>query len=230
MGLNLPTGGSIAMEDVRSLSPGATVAILHGLLISNDEAFRPLQMSEISGLECGRTETGDYIWAHRDEVNARTDVKLCHDYVASSAAIPAASSGVATRAFPGDQASVHSRTPVGAASPKRGKARLCILGAQGLPNVRRVGTQRPFCEWALVDLSGRTVTSGRTGSDDSNPASPDWSKQLFLVPLPSDRATRKDFALRFDIRTRSTMRKYAPCAVLRLILSSLAYTDTADNC
>lgn len=152
--LNLPTGGSIAMESIRSLSPDATVAILHGLLIANDETFHPMRMSEISRLECGRTETGDYVWARRDEIDARPDTKLCHDYVSSSTATPAAptnqdedaSDPPSPRALPQDsgstgstespaskgaeaasstsQASQHSSTPTGAASPKRNEARL----------------------------------------------------------------------------------------------------------
>ncbi|KAJ0391115.1 hypothetical protein P43SY_010748 [Pythium insidiosum] len=85
-GLDLPSRDSVDMSQTHSqtLSPDAALALFVDLLrivcSERGREFDPLQMSELSGLECGyMPATGDYVWAHRDELlNRSVDIQLAH--------------------------------------------------------------------------------------------------------------------------------------------------------
>jgi hypothetical protein len=105
------------------------------------------------------------------------------------------------------QASQYPVSPTVSVSLNRSKSSLCILGADNLPKVRYVGTQRPYCEWEIVTLQGVRVAFGRTERDDKSSSSPKWN-QSFPVPLTSDQVARLDYKIRFVVKTPTLFVQY----------------------
>lgn len=228
--LNLASYGSTAMETNRSLSPDETVLLLRELLTVFDEKFEPLLMSKLLGLECGFVlATGENIWAHRSEIEARhPDIRFRHDYVASST-IPSTAQGetpkqltlptssqepplavpivtpAAVAAPTSSLLPLDTRTSVEPAPPTRTEARLYIFGVDNLRRVRLVGKQSPYCKWKLLGPSGQELASGRTNRHVKGGCSPDWSAQPFLIPLPKKLATLKGCSLLFVIKTATAV-------------------------
>ncbi|TMW58627.1 hypothetical protein Poli38472_010186 [Pythium oligandrum] len=80
-GIDLSSTGAVKMESARTLSPDGTIVLLRELLTAYDSNFDPLKVSTICDLECAIiVATGEHIWAHRSEIEGRTDIIFRHDY------------------------------------------------------------------------------------------------------------------------------------------------------
>ncbi|TMW58119.1 hypothetical protein Poli38472_011707 [Pythium oligandrum] len=58
-----------------------------------------------------------------------------------------------------------------------------IVRVEGLPNVRRLGVQSPYCKWRLVGSDQREVASSRTMPGIKGGVSPQWETQSFWIVL-----------------------------------------------
>lgn len=108
------------------------------------------------------------------------------------------------------QASQQTNSPTVSVSLNRSETSatsLRILGADNLPNVRHVGTQRPYCKWEIVNSQGVRVAFGRTERDGNNSSSPRWN-QPFHIPLTDDQVARSDFKLLVIVKTPTLFIRY----------------------
>jgi len=228
--LQLDVCGSIDMETNKMLRPDAINLLLHELLLAHDKTFEPRRMSTISKLECGMVKkTGECIWAHRNEINARhPEIRLIHDYVTSSALPAPTPESIAAQspALSVNQPSpeeltrildrrhndvvetkplLHPRrraqTPAALWLPMK-EARLCILGAEDARRVVLAGNQQsPYCKWRLLDPSREEVAFGRTEPHENGGRSPTWRRQPFLVPQPPSLTSLMGCMMLFRVKT-----------------------------
>ncbi|TMW61252.1 hypothetical protein Poli38472_013715 [Pythium oligandrum] len=207
------------MSRDRSLSPNETLHLLRELLhVKYDSDFDVLKMTKYTGLECAIVITrmtepyviasGTCVWASRDEIEQYTHALVfANDHVApdSMASIHAAteeewrkSREIAPEMEPQLSANHSSPCTERVESPgtdvtSRPTAMMMrIVSIQGLPNVRRVGKQRPYCRWRFIDINQRDVASDRTQPHDKDGLNPRWEAQPFWIKLPSDGATSFD--------------------------------------
>lgn len=200
------TQGSQCMDNVRTLSPDETVALLRGLLLLNDPSFDPLRMSELSGLQCGivrecteHMEIGEHLWAHRDEILQRSEIQLRHDYVKTpnmpTVSGPNDATPVAELTIPphrakqnADEAALppldsSTPTPVTASDTQTTTTTMRIVGVDNLRRVSLIGTQSPYCKWRLLGNDGQELASGRTQKHVGGGRNPKWGGQAFEIKL-----------------------------------------------
>lgn len=189
------------MDQHRGLSPDDTMLLLRDLLTAYDPAFEPMKMSRISGLECAIVcKTGEYIWAHRDEIEARKpDLQFRHDYTATS---PVAADQQETKPLWPEPSG-----PLPVLEPSRGmpvvaaraSVMMQICESQNLRTTRKFGRLSPYCKWSLVSATGVELASGRTPSHDRA----DWSGVTFSLRNSDKAATLNGCVLLFSVKART---------------------------
>ncbi|KAJ0411199.1 hypothetical protein ATCC90586_003838 [Pythium insidiosum] len=192
-GLRLPHRGSADIPQSQvALSPDATLSLFVDLLrlvvADRGRVFDPLQMAELSGLECGYvTATGDYVWAHYDELlNRSADIQLAHkstgDVATSADNAPALSMLVNGTETP----RLQPLKPVPSAqqSSEPQMLSLRIVEVRGLRKGKSLGAQSPYCKWTLSADASAVIASGRTEPHKNGGVHPKWSSQTFAIRLP----------------------------------------------
>ncbi|GLE02865.1 hypothetical protein PINS_up011729 [Pythium insidiosum] len=199
-GLQLPYRGSVDVAQNHTLSPDATLALFVDLLrlvfTASGREFDPMHMSELSGLECGYIKaTGDYIWAHHDELLTRTaDIQLAHK---TGADITLPEGAPAPPSIPpqvpdGSTKSVAEPTTLPLLQPTSSATQasssqsysLRIVEVRGLRKGKTIGTQSPYCKWILSSNASGVLASGRTTVHQNGGTNPNWSAEVFAVCLP----------------------------------------------
>ncbi|GLE04183.1 hypothetical protein PINS_up013094 [Pythium insidiosum] len=183
-GLELPYRGSVDASQSQALSPDATLALLVDLLRlmceARGRAFDPLQMAELSGLECGYLRaTGDYVWAHREEIQGRSsDIRFAHK---SSSDV----SSLKSAAISTDSVSLSPLEPHPLEVSESQCRSLRIVDVRDLRKGKSIGTQSPYCKWTLSSAESGVIAVGRTDVHKNGGTSPNWGVQVFALRLPS---------------------------------------------